>query len=95
MKSTGIVRKIDELGRITIPIELRRMLDAKERDPLEIFTDGDRVVLQKYKPDMTCAITGEVGPENQKFGNGQIVLSPKGAEIVLEDIKRKFSQQKG
>ncbi len=41
MKSTGIVRKVDELGRIVIPIELRRTLEIKEKDPVEIFVEGD------------------------------------------------------
>lgn len=50
MKSTGIVRKVDELGRIVIPIELRRSLGIAERDPLEIFVEGDTIVLHKYQP---------------------------------------------
>ena len=50
MKSTGIVRKVDELGRIVLPIELRRTLDINEKDPLEIFVDGSTVVLKKYEP---------------------------------------------
>ena len=44
MKSTGIVRKLDELGRITLPIELRRNLNVNERDPLEIFVDDDKII---------------------------------------------------
>ena len=50
MKNTGIVRKLDELGRITLPIELRRTLNVSERDPLEIFVDEDRIILKKYEP---------------------------------------------
>lgn len=50
MKSTGIVRKVDELGRIVLPIELRRTLDIAERDALEIYVDGTSVVLKKYCP---------------------------------------------
>ena len=49
MKATGIVRKVDELGRIVLPIELRRTLDIAERDPLEIYVDGDSIVLKKYQ----------------------------------------------
>ncbi|MCY0902559.1 MAG: AbrB/MazE/SpoVT family DNA-binding domain-containing protein, partial [Firmicutes bacterium] len=44
MKSTGIVRKVDELGRVVIPIELRRTLGIGEKDALEIYVDGDRIV---------------------------------------------------
>lgn len=50
MKSTGIVRKVDELGRIVLPIELRRTLDIAERDSLEIYIDGASVVMKKYQP---------------------------------------------
>lgn len=53
MKSTGIVRKIDELGRIVLPIELRRTLEIGERDAMEIYVEGSSVVLKKYRP--TCA----------------------------------------
>ena len=50
MKSTGIVRKVDELGRIVLPIEMRRTLDIAERDALEIYVEGSSVILKKYKP---------------------------------------------
>ena len=50
LKSTGIVRKVDELGRIVLPIELRRTLDIAEKDSLEIYMDGPSIVLRKYQP---------------------------------------------
>ena len=50
MKSTGIVRKVDELGRIVLPIELRRTLDISIKDSLEIYVDGTSIVLKKYQP---------------------------------------------
>ena len=50
MKSTGIVRKVDELGRIVLPIELRRTLDIEEKDSLEIYMDGPSIVLRKFQP---------------------------------------------
>ena len=50
MKSTGIIRKVDDLGRIVLPIELRRTLDIAERDELEIFMENDRIILQKFEP---------------------------------------------
>ena len=50
MKSTGIVRKVDELGRIVLPIEMRRTLDIAEKDALEIYVDGDNIILRKYAP---------------------------------------------
>ena len=53
MKATGIVRRIDELGRVVIPKEIRRTLRIKEGDPLEIFTDRDELMLKKYSPIAT------------------------------------------
>lgn len=50
MKSTGIVRKVDELGRVVIPIELRRNLNIAEKDALEIYVDGEHIILKKYEP---------------------------------------------
>lgn len=50
MKSTGIVRKVDELGRIVLPIELRRTLEIAERDSLEIYVEGTTIILKKYEP---------------------------------------------
>ena len=49
MKSTGIVRKVDELGRVVIPIELRRTLGIAEKDSLEIYVDDDQIILKKYQ----------------------------------------------
>ena len=55
MKATGIVRRIDDLGRVVIPKEIRRTLRIKEGTPLEIFTDGDYIILRKYSPGcMRC-----------------------------------------
>lgn len=57
MRNTGIVRKVDELGRIVIPIELRRTLDIEEKDALEIYVDGEQIILKKYQP--ACIFCGE------------------------------------
>ena len=57
MKSTGIVRKVDELGRVVLPIELRRNLNIAEKDSLEIYVDGNSVILKKYEPD--CIFCGD------------------------------------
>lgn len=57
MKATGIVRKVDELGRVVIPIELRRTLNIDIKDALEIFVDKDQIVLKKYEP--CCIFCGE------------------------------------
>ena len=56
MKSTGIVRKVDELGRIVIPIELRRTLDIDIKDAVEIYVNGDEIVLKKFQS--SCVFCG-------------------------------------
>ena len=61
MKSTGIVRKVDELGRIVLPIEMRRTLDIEEKDALEISVEGSSVILKKYKPScIFCDTTKDI-----------------------------------
>ena len=75
MKSTGIVRRVDELGRIVLPIELRRTLDIGEKDALEIFVEGEQIILKKYQP--TCIFCGET--------NG--VINYKGKQICKSCIK--------
>ncbi len=75
MKSTGIVRKVDELGRIVLPIELRRTLGIDEKDALEIYVDGSSVILKKYAP--SCAFCGEADD----------VISYKGKNICRSCLK--------
>ncbi|MGI6413382.1 MAG: AbrB/MazE/SpoVT family DNA-binding domain-containing protein [Syntrophomonadaceae bacterium] len=69
MKSTGVVRKVDELGRIVIPIELRRTMGIEEKDALEIYVDNDRIILKKYEP--ACIFCG----------NADEVLNYKGKNL--------------
>lgn len=56
MKSTGVIRRLDELGRIVIPMELRNKYNIKEKDPIEIFVDGSSIVLRKFEPN--CIFCG-------------------------------------
>ncbi|PGT07205.1 AbrB/MazE/SpoVT family DNA-binding domain-containing protein [Bacillus cereus] len=90
MKSTGVTRKIDELGRIVLPKELRRTLGIAEKDPMEIFVEEEKIILQKYKTYDACAITGDILEKNISLANGQIVLSPKGAEILIKQIQQQL-----
>lgn len=89
MKSTGIVRKVDELGRVVIPKELRRTLGINERDSLEIYTEGDKIILKKYKSNMECAVTGEVSDDNYILLDGRLILSPEGAKKLINEIELK------
>lgn len=78
MKSTGIVRKVDELGRVVLPIELRRNLNIAEKDSLEIYVDGNSVILKKYEPD--CIFCG----------NAKDIVSFKGKNVCsycLKEVK--------
>ncbi len=82
MKATGIVRKIDELGRVVIPIELRRTMEIDQNDGLEIFTDGGNIILKKYEP--ACVFCG----------NADDVETFKGRNICskcLKELKRNGS----
>ncbi|MEG0570690.1 MAG: AbrB/MazE/SpoVT family DNA-binding domain-containing protein [Oscillospiraceae bacterium] len=72
MKSTGIVRKIDGLGRVVLPIELRRVFDIDKEDPVEIFVDENYIMLKKYQP--ACIFCD----------NAKDVISYKGKNICRE-----------
>lgn len=78
MKATGIVRKVDELGRVVIPIELRRTMGIEEKDSLEIFVDSDRIILRKYEP--TCIFSGNA--ENLIYFKGKMVSRDVISELV-------------
>ena len=93
MKSTGIVRKVDQLGRIVTPIELRRALGISEGDPMEIFLEEDKIILKKYESDRACAVTGEILDENVEstYVKG-LYLSPRGAEILLKELQNKIQE---
>ena len=78
MKSTGIVRKVDELGRIVLPIELRRTLDINEKDSLEIYVDGSHIILKKYEP--ACIVCNSASN----------VVNFKGRNVCAECIKELF-----
>ncbi len=75
MKSTGIVRKVDELGRVVIPIELRRTMNIEEKDALEIYVDGDKIILRKYEP--ACIFCG----------NADDVENYRGKNVCISCIK--------
>ena len=75
MKSTGIVRKIDELGRVVLPIELRRTLDIDIKDSLEIYVDNGSIILKKYAP--ACIFCG----------NADNVTNFKGKNVCENCIK--------
>ena len=79
MKATRIVRKIDELGRVVLPMELRKKMGLEQHDPIEIYVDGDSIVLKKYESQ--CIFCGE--RKNLKQYKGKHICSECAAEISL------------
>ncbi len=75
MKSTGIVRKVDNLGRVVLPVEIRRTMDIDLKDPIEVFVDGQTIILKKYEPE--CIFCG----------NAKDVQVYKGKNICSECLK--------
>ncbi|WP_200416150.1 AbrB/MazE/SpoVT family DNA-binding domain-containing protein [Virgibacillus salexigens] len=87
MKSTGIVRKIDDLGRVVIPKELRRTLDIDIRDEVEVFVEDNKIILKKCNANKTCQVTGQISRNNLSLANGRIILSPEGAKKLIREIE--------
>lgn len=87
MKSTGIVRKLDELGRITLPIEIRRNFDIKEKDAIEIFVDSEQIILKKYQPaDIFTGDMDELIDYNgKKVSKKSIIEMAKIAGLSIND----------
>lgn len=81
MKSTGVVRKVDELGRIVLPIEIRKTLDIQQKDAIEIFIDEDKIILQKYQP--ACIFCNQVN--DVVYFNGKRVCT-----ACIEKMKSHF-----
>ena len=80
LKSTGIVRKVDELGRVVIPIELRRTLGIDVKDSLEIYVDSERIILKKYEP--ACLFCGNA--DNVQHYKGRIVCNDCIQELAAQ-----------
>ena len=90
MKTTGIVRKVDELGRVVLPIELRRTMKIDEKDPLEIYVDENKIILQKYTPG--CRHCGDMKNLVSVFGenicvNCIDVMNQKAASMVKQGVR--------
>ncbi|MCH4825393.1 AbrB/MazE/SpoVT family DNA-binding domain-containing protein [Planococcus halocryophilus] len=88
MKTTGIVRNTDPLGRIVIPKELRRGMEINVGDPVEILVEEDVIMLRKSQAAGACLVTGEVLAENKEFAPG-LTLSLEGARVLLHELQNK------
>lgn len=86
MKNTGVARKVDELGRVVIPAELRRTLGIAEGTALDFHVDGENIVLRKH--EKSCFVTGEVSESNMELFDGRMFLSKEGASELLELLQK-------
>jgi transcriptional pleiotropic regulator of transition state genes len=78
MKSTGIVRKVDDLGRVVIPIELRKNMNINEGNSLEIYVDGEHIIIKKYQPG--CISCGSMDYKTTKHGTRICLKCIEGAK---------------
>ena len=87
MKSTGIVRRVDELGRIVLPIELRRSLNINERDTLEIFVDDEKIILKKYEPAdiFTGSMDDLIEDKGKKVSKESIIEMARIANLKISE----------
>ncbi|HFJ9370057.1 TPA: AbrB/MazE/SpoVT family DNA-binding domain-containing protein [Bacillus nitratireducens] len=86
MKNTGVARKVDELGRVVIPVELRRTLGIAEGTALDFHVDGETIVLRKH--EKSCFVTGEVSESNMELLGGRMFLSKEGASELLDLLEK-------
>ncbi|HFK1754142.1 TPA: AbrB/MazE/SpoVT family DNA-binding domain-containing protein [Bacillus cereus] len=86
MKNTGVVRKVDELGRVVIPVELRRTLGIAEGTALDFHVYGENIILKKQ--EKSCFVTGEVSESNIELLDGRMFLSKKGASELLDLLQK-------
>ncbi|MEE6143126.1 AbrB/MazE/SpoVT family DNA-binding domain-containing protein [Bacillus cereus] len=86
MKNTGVSRKVDELGRVVIPIELRRTLGIAEGTALGFHVEGENIVLRKQ--DKSCFVTGKVSESNMELLDGRMFLSKEGATELLGILEK-------
>ncbi|WLR41707.1 AbrB/MazE/SpoVT family DNA-binding domain-containing protein [Bacillus carboniphilus] len=89
MDTSFMSRKMDRLGRVTLPSGIRKRLDIKLNDPLEIFIDEDSIVLKKYdEPPDSCIVTGEKSNYLFDLCNGQLSVSTEGIDYLKKEIER-------
>lgn len=86
MKSTGVVRKLDPLGRVVLPKEIRRIMDIKQGDPIEVFVDDDKIILSKYTP--SCMFCNEV--ENVYLYKGKRICHKCADELISTIQKERY-----
>ncbi|MEX5519923.1 AbrB/MazE/SpoVT family DNA-binding domain-containing protein [Bacillus cereus] len=86
MKNTGVARKVDELGRVVIPVELRRTLGIAEGTALGFHVEGGDIVLRKH--EKSCFVTGKVSESNIELLDGRMFLSKEGVTDLLDILEK-------
>ncbi|MDZ4459463.1 AbrB/MazE/SpoVT family DNA-binding domain-containing protein [Bacillus cereus] len=86
MKNTGVTRKVDELGRVVIPVELRRTLGIAEGTAVGFHVEGENIVLRKH--EKSCFVTGKVSESNIELLDGRMFLSKEGATELLDILEK-------
>jgi transcriptional pleiotropic regulator of transition state genes len=92
MDSAGIIRKVDPLGRIVIPREIRREMRINEGDELEVIVNEDKVIMKKHISQNTCLITGKTTNNMIKLMDGKIVLSKEGARMLRDELRKELKK---
>ncbi|MEB9377849.1 AbrB/MazE/SpoVT family DNA-binding domain-containing protein [Bacillus cereus] len=90
MKNTGVVRKVDELGRVLIPVELRRTLGIAEGTAVDFRVYGENIILKKQ--EKSCFVTGEVSDSNIELLGGRMFLSKEGALELLNSLEKSVKE---
>ncbi|MQR85460.1 AbrB/MazE/SpoVT family DNA-binding domain-containing protein [Bacillus megaterium] len=75
------------MGRLVLPIELRRNLNIKKGEPVEFFVKNENIVLKKYSPNLTCKVTGTVSEDNLILAKGKVILSREGVDQLLRELE--------
>lgn len=86
----GIIRKVDTLGRVVIPSELRRILGIEVDGHVEILKNEDEIIIRKYTHNHRCSITGEVADKLIPLMDGKLMVSNEGCRILLEEMRQKM-----
>lgn len=84
------IRSLDEIGRIVLPKQLRKEFYLGEKQMLEVYSDGERIILEKYDNLEPCLVTGESTKSNHTFAfaHGTVTLSPEGLEELIEELSK-------
>lgn len=91
-KATGIVRKVDDLGRVVIPKVLRRTMQIADGDPVEIFVTGEEIILRKYQPVEGCTLCGSIADDYLELGTAARIC-PECARLIKARLEASLNEE--